>query len=204
MNSVKVYFNHHCHLLITYVQPDDTSIYQTVLADEQAVWDFRANPSILWDEHSTSNILLLTGHVDETLESLFNYAEGIVAAGGLVKNSAGETLVIYRRGYWDLPKGKVEKGEQIIHAAAREVTEETGVAIATTLIETTHTYHCYTLHEQSCIKETYWYTMQPAGEQEQLVPQTTEDIDQVLWMSYDRMKAIKAAFYPMIADLLGL
>lgn len=33
----------------------------------------------------------------------------IVAAGGIVFNEFNEVLFIYRRGYWDLPKGKLDQ-----------------------------------------------------------------------------------------------
>lgn len=36
-------------------------------------------------------------------------------------------LLNYRRGYWDLPKGKLEQGETNLQAAIRELKEETGL-----------------------------------------------------------------------------
>ena len=49
------------------------------------------------------------------------------AGGGLVYNKKGEVLFIFRNGKWDLPKGGIEKGEEIEETAMREVEEETGV-----------------------------------------------------------------------------
>ena len=37
----------------------------------------------------------------------------ITAAGGLVQNNEGAFLLIFRRGFWDLPKGKLDVGESI-------------------------------------------------------------------------------------------
>ena len=51
----------------------------------------------------------------------------IIAAGGLVTNENNELLMIFRRGKWDLPKGKLDKGETIEECAIREVEEETGI-----------------------------------------------------------------------------
>ena len=51
----------------------------------------------------------------------------ITAAGGLVQNNEGAFLLIYRRGFWDLPKGKLDLGESIPECAVREVQEETGL-----------------------------------------------------------------------------
>ena len=49
------------------------------------------------------------------------------AGGGLVYNTKGEVLFIFRNGKWDLPKGGKEKKEKMSCAAIREVEEETGV-----------------------------------------------------------------------------
>ena len=51
------------------------------------------------------------------------------AAGGLLTDEAGRLLCIHRIGHWDLPKGKLEAGEALEEAAAREVQEECGVPL---------------------------------------------------------------------------
>jgi len=43
-------------------------------------------------------------------------ARKIIAAGGLVTNENNELLMIFRRGKWDLPKGKADEGETVKHA----------------------------------------------------------------------------------------
>ncbi|NBW71067.1 MAG: NUDIX domain-containing protein, partial [Bacteroidetes bacterium] len=50
-----------------------------------------------------------------------------------------EVVLIKRNGFWDIPKGKVEKHEGIAAAAVREVEEEIGVSnlLLTHLITTT-------------------------------------------------------------------
>ena len=53
----------------------------------------------------------------------------IKAGGGVVQNSNKEILFIYRMKKWDLPKGKLEKGETIKECAKREVEEETKVKV---------------------------------------------------------------------------
>ena len=45
------------------------------------------------------------------------------AAGGLVLNEKKEILLIFRRGKWDMPKGKLDKGEKLEDCAIREVGE---------------------------------------------------------------------------------
>ncbi|MBK9671561.1 MAG: NUDIX domain-containing protein [Bacteroidetes bacterium] len=65
----------------------------------------------------------------------------IEAAGGIVKNKQGQLLFIFRHGKWDLPKGKIEKGENEQDAALREVEEECGIAELTLQKKLTTTFH---------------------------------------------------------------
>jgi len=50
------------------------------------------------------------------------------SAGGIVLNSIGEVLVVNQNGNsWSLPKGHIDKYEDAIVAAVREIYEESGV-----------------------------------------------------------------------------
>ena len=83
----------------------------------------------------------------------------VKAGGGVVVNNHGHFLMIRRRGMWDLPKGKLEEGEDFESAALREVEEETGLSalsLATPLISTFHTYGPA---ESPVLKETRWFEM---------------------------------------------
>ena len=113
MNNIKVFFNNN-HLLITDSLPVDFDSYKRRIEKEEDVFTFRMGPFELFDERYSHNILVVTPLVEETLESIFDYAKAVVAAGGIVKNEENKTLIIFRRGFWDLAKGKVEKGEKII------------------------------------------------------------------------------------------
>lgn len=107
--------------------------------------------------------------------------EKMIAAGGLVLNERNELLMIFRRGKWDLPKGKLDEGETIEACAVREVEEETGLRNIqlNELIDTTQ--HTYTEKGKTIEKLTYWYSMQTDSKQ-QLIPQTEEDIQQIKWI----------------------
>ncbi|MCW3124723.1 MAG: hydrolase [Bacteroidetes bacterium] len=201
MNKIKVYFNEH-HLLITSDEAIDRAPYGWIIDTDDDAFAFRMEPRELFDEKYDKNILIITAHVEETLESIFDYSKAVVAAGGIVKNERDETLIIFRRGYWDMAKGKVEKGEKIINAAQREVEEETGVKIESLSEEVVITYHCYRLKGKDCIKETHWYHMRARDGQDELAPQAEEDIEQALWADKEKIRSLKGKFYPLIWALL--
>lgn len=115
------------------------------------------------------------------LKSLFKIEK---AAGGLVMNKDKDALLIFRRGFWDLPKGKIEKGEKKMVAAVREVEEETGASdlfIEGKLATTYHTYK-YKINKR-VLKKTYWYLMHTKTEE--LQPQAEEDIELAEWRNLD-------------------
>lgn len=106
----------------------------------------------------------------------------IKAAGGLVVNPDGEILFIHRRGHWDLPKGKMEKGETKKQTAIREVMEETGAVdleIQDKLVTTKHLYRGKS--GKRLVKKSYWYLM--TGPHQSLEAQTEEDIVEARWMT---------------------
>ena len=118
----------------------------------------------------------------ELKKAFFKKFTFIQAAGGLVTNEKNEVLMIFRRGKWDLPKGKLDKGEKLEECALREVEEETGltnIKIESVLPTTYHTYH---EGARYILKESNWYKMNVTGEQ-QLVPQTEEDIHDIKWVN---------------------
>lgn len=134
----------------------------------------------------------------EAFQSLFSY---IAAAGGLVQNDKGELLFIKRLGKWDLPKGKVESGEDIKTAAVREVEEECGITNLKITQDLPSTYHMYVLKEEIIFKETFWFAMQ-TDFQKELTPQTEEDITEVRWVNPKQMDEQLKNTYPSIKELL--
>ena len=90
----------------------------------------------------------------------------IKAAGGVVENEKGETLLIFRRDHWDLPKGKIEEVEKNKVAAVREVQEETGLHQVELNDFIGKTYHTYRDRKnRRVLKLTYWYKMQTSENQ---------------------------------------
>lgn len=127
----------------------------------------------------------------------------IKAGGGLVRNGEGELLLIFRRGKWDLPKGKLDEGETIEACAIREVEEETGVkdlALGELISVTWHEYFDKWLGEE-VIKETHWFKMDVAGVPA-LVPQKEEDITAIEWTKKSDLPQRMEQSYITIIDVL--
>ena len=126
----------------------------------------------------------------------------IQASGGLVFNEKKEILFIFRRGKWDLPKGKVEPGEKLEECALREVEEETGlkhIHLKKFLVTTFHTYFERGKH---ILKESYWYKMQVDGSQK-LVPQVVEDIIEIKWVDSKDLSSVMSNTFPSIKDVVA-
>ena len=105
----------------------------------------------------------------------------IEAAGGLVYNDRNQLLMIFRNGKWDLPKGKLEVGENIEQCAIREVEEECGISELLISQQLQETYHTYEIKEQTILKHTYWFEMRSSFKGN-LVPQTKEGITEAVWV----------------------
>jgi hypothetical protein len=114
--------------------------------------------------------------VEEKFKSMFKIVK---AAGGVVFKE-DKMLLIFRRGKWDLPKGKLDGDEPSRVAALREVQEETGVVAALENRICT-TWHTYTLHGSRILKKTKWYRM-GCIDDARMKPQTDEDIERLEWM----------------------
>jgi 8-oxo-dGTP diphosphatase len=56
-----------------------------------------------------------------------NDARFVVGAAGVIRDAAGRVLLIRtKRSGWELPGGRVERGEDLVTALVREIREETG------------------------------------------------------------------------------
>lgn len=124
----------------------------------------------------------------------------IHAGGGLVKNSEGDYLMIFRRGVWDLPKGKLEPNETIEDCALREVREETGLKDLVLGQPICETHHTYTLNDSHILKHTHWFHMEYGGNGG-LTPQTEEQIEEAVWVKAEKIAEKLADTFPSIKEV---
>jgi len=159
-----------------------------------------------FDENSISSVLRMTN--SEELDAIFLYHSDLKelwkkfkeffkierAAGGLVKNDHGDNLFIFRLNKWDLPKGKIEKGESKKEAAIREVKEECGLSDLTIEKKLQKTYHIFQRDGRDTLKITQWYLMK-TDFYGTLVPQIEEDITEVVFKnSVNTKKALENTY----------
>ena len=163
---------------------------------------------MLESNHHWEEVWLIHPKVQKLFNRVAANFKKINAAGGLVFNPDGELLMIYRRNRWDLPKGKVDKGETIEEAAIREVSEETGiqqVSIAEPVFlseqEQNRTWHTYIMNGNRILKTTYWFHMKCA-DPENLIPQAEEDIEEVKWVKTAELSPFQEKTYASIKHLL--
>lgn len=103
----------------------------------------------------------------------------IKAAGGLVRKG-NKVLLIYRLKTWDLPKGKLDKGETTVVAAIREVEEECNIKVSLGE-KICSTWHTYTQNGKRILKKTSWYSMDCLDDST-MKPQLEEGIEDIRWM----------------------
>ncbi|HVG42638.1 MAG TPA: NUDIX domain-containing protein [Chitinophagaceae bacterium] len=138
--------------------------------------------------------------IDEVLETFENKVLFIQAAGGLIYIEK-EILLIYRRGKWDLPKGKLDENENLYDAAIREVAEETGITDIVIEEKIGSTYHTYYQGNDFILKESHWYLMK-AHSKEELKPQFDEDIEICEWVPIDKLSTYLQNTHPSIKDVI--
>lgn len=124
----------------------------------------------------------------EKLEGFLRKQMKVVeAGGGLVRNHKEEVLFIRRNKKWDLPKGKIEKGEKPGEAAIREVMEETGIKELELRDYLQTTYHVFQRNDKFRLKITYWFEMYSEYEGE-LIPEIDEGIKKVKWKDFEKTR----------------
>ncbi|MGC4103311.1 NUDIX hydrolase [Ferruginibacter sp.] len=202
---IKIYFGDKPVFLCDHI---DTELNEILHHPDAVFIDEISNPAIKSLLHEIKKEEFHAGVLwHEDLEQLkkvfFKHFTLIEAAGGIVQNTKKELLFIYRLDKWDLPKGKMEKGEKPDATAIREVEEETGVTGLTLKKKVGETYHTYDAYGKHYLKVTYWYYMTCSATQH-LVPQTEEDITAIKWVATKDIKQPMSNTYPSIKDILSV
>lgn len=152
--------------------------------------------------NSKKHYILLSKTPKKTFNKLKKGCTLIKAAGGLVESAQGNYLFIFRNKKWDLPKGKLETGENMKETAVREVEEECGVKILKREEKLCKTFHVYTLGNKFILKKTNWYKMTVKGEPK-LIPQKEEGIDEAVWLDKKHLVPVLKNTFPAIVHVLN-
>ncbi|HPR32334.1 MAG TPA: NUDIX domain-containing protein [Prolixibacteraceae bacterium] len=167
------------------------------------------NMRMAWEEFRIGEgrkYLLFEGKDPEKMKQwFFGLFTTVTAAGGLVRNEKNELLCIFRYGKWDLPKGKVEKGESLSEAARREVEEECGLCGLAEEGLVTVTHHIYLnprKKDQWILKPTYWFAFFYKGST-QPVPQQAESIERAVWFGKNDLPRVMENTWESLNDIFS-
>jgi len=201
--NVKIYFNDKPLFLTDDI---DSEIEPFVHHDDAIFIDEFSNPGIKSMIHEMREEKVHAGifyhnKFDELKKAFWKKFTIVIAAGGLVLNENDEILLMFRRGKWDLPKGKMDKGETVEDCALRETREETGLEDLKMEKSITTTYHTYDESGKHILKETYWYLIRGSKDNE-LIPQETEQISKLEWVKPSALKDYSRNMYSSIKEVL--
>jgi 8-oxo-dGTP pyrophosphatase MutT (NUDIX family) len=204
MQRYKIYINESPLILTQTSDLGDESVFERSLIHAL----YRGKPKMLLNyiellekNKHHDGIIIQADNVEQLwndFKSLYNY---IKAGGGLVLNPFGKVLLIFRRGVWDLPKGKQDPGETLAQTAVREVCEETGLIDLELLERLNNGYHCYLMSKQRTLKRTRWYLMK-TNTPDQLVLQKEEGIQDAAWFDPREIPTLQMPMYNNIRDVL--
>ncbi len=177
--------------MVIKLKGDEPKDYLKVLVNA-----FEENPQ-------TESLVIQSENIDETWKKFTSLYTILKAAGGVVINSqSNKLLMIFRNGKWDLPKGKIEAGEEADVAAVREVYEETGIGELKLSKQIKTSFHTYPYKETIILKKTYWFLMS-STDLSAPVPQLEEGIVEARWMDKAEVKKALKNAYSSIVELLN-
>lgn len=172
---------------------DSVEYYTDAEALRQTVDAFIADPE-------KPDLCIMAEDLKALTKAFFSLFPLIHAAGGVIHDGDDEYLVIDRKGYPDLPKGKAEAGEGPVETAMREVMEETGLQGVNVIDRIGETYHTYLVDDKMVLKETVWFSMSVPG-RPKLTPEAAEGITDARWVGRKQMKAEAEKTYKSLRDI---
>jgi 8-oxo-dGTP pyrophosphatase MutT (NUDIX family) len=199
----KIYFNNKPLFLVNELTPEIEEYLhheETVFIDELNTHTVKAMIHEM-EQPKIHRGIFLHPDVDTLLKSFKKKFSFVQAAGGFVYTEDHQILLIFRRGKWDLPKGKLDPHEDLAACALREVKEETGLENVQLDKPLTITYHTYHQYGEYILKESHWYLMR-SGRQEVFSPQTDEDIEKCEWVAVDHLASYMDNTHASVADVV--
>lgn len=204
MQRYKIYINESPLIFTQTADLDDETAFERSLI--HAV--YRGKPKMLLNyiellekNKHHEGIIIQTDNLPQLWRDFKSFYHYIKAGGGLVINQFGKVLLIFRRGVWDLPKGKQDPGETLAQTALREVREETGLTDLKLVEKLNNGYHCYLMSKQRTLKRTRWYLMQTQTPT-QLILQKEEGIQDAAWFDPRELPRLNMPMYNNIRDVL--
>lgn len=205
MQKYKVFFNENS---ILFRLPSKITLSKPLYKED----DFNSKSSVLdWFERFVKSGLkeaVLEHANPEWLFNRFRSAFIAVDAAGGVVGREDRLLFIFRNGKWDLPKGKIDDGEEAKEAAVREIEEECGIYGHQVLKTLPSTYHIYQSpykenKGQWILKETFWFEMEYHGDNDGK-PQEEEGITQVKWFKKEQLDEVWRNTYENLKQIIGI
>jgi 8-oxo-dGTP pyrophosphatase MutT (NUDIX family) len=194
----KVFFNDSFLVIANhdYIGDDNIHTFELQSYKQLEKWVYEVE-----NASSPINLICHTDNIERTWLQFCSNFKIIGAAGGLIRNKDNKYLCIFRRGSWDLPKGKIDKNETPEETAIREVQEETGLINIKLERLIINTYHIYRLKEKLVLKKTYWYLMSNIGS-EKLIPQIEEDIEKAEWLNTADIQPLFSNMFGSVRDVI--
>ena len=189
----KVFFNQKLILLTTdIISPkEDSPFFYVKFTNKKFVVQMLKSKKV-------KMLYLYHSKEDKLWYYFLNMFKLIEAAGGLVRNlKTNHFLFIFRNKKWDLPKGRINKNEEVQKAAIREVEEETGVENLSITKPLNTTYHIFKRNRKYRLKKTFWYLMETDYNGE-LTPEIKEGIEKAIWVDKKLIISFKSQMYQNI------
>ena len=189
----KVFFNQKPILLTTDIIPpkEDSPFFYVKFTNKKFVVQMLKSKKV-------KMLYLYHSKEDKLWYYFLNMFKLIEAAGGLVRNlKTNHFLFIFRNKKWDLPKGRINKNEEVQKAAIREVEEETGVENLSITKPLNTTYHIFKRNRKYRLKKTFWYLMETDYNGE-LTPEIKEGIEKAIWIEKKLIVSLKSEMYQNI------
>lgn len=197
----KIFYNNR-FIAITSRYEDCSSALNSVTYMMQSLEDIQSIIEQFMANSELNKLYVCTGDIseDKVFKKVYSRFKVIVAGGGLVRNPTEEVLMIYRFGYWDLPKGKQEKKESIEETAVREVEEECSIQGLKLIKPITKTYHLYEHKGSTILKESHWFELF-CNDKSVPKPQLEEGIEDAKWIKVDELQTYLDKAYPSIKEV---